>query len=197
MTTSRIMLALAATLVAAPASADEKLRVAPSSPISVAELRELGAGTVAGTVSEVGPRGFMLDDGGSIWVRTKEGRSHLRVGDGATVTGNFDRGTLRAHRVIAGDGAVVAARDDDDDDHDRARAALQAGDIRPLSEILDAAAREFPGQVLEVELEHEHGAWIYEMKVLAKDGAVLKLEYDARTATLLRARGPGVQERRR
>jgi len=48
-----------------------------------------------------------------------------------------------------------------------------------------------------VELEHEHGAWIYEMKVLAKDGAVLKLEYDARTATLLRARGPGIQEKRR
>lgn len=197
MTTSRIMLALAATLVAAPASADEKPRVAPSSPISIAELRELGAGTVAGTVSELGPRGFMLDDGSSIWVRTKEGRSHLRDGDGATVTGNLDRGTLRADRVIAGDGAVVAARDDDDDDHDRARAALRAGDIRPLSEILDAAAREYPGQVLEVELEHEHGAWIYEMKVLAKDGAVLKLEYDARTATLLRARGPGIQEKRR
>lgn len=86
---------------------------------------------------------------------------------------------------------------DKDDDHDRARAALEAGDIRPLSEILDAAARAFPGQVLEVELEHEDGAWIYEMKVLAKDGAVLKLEYDARTATLLRARGPGVQEKRR
>jgi len=101
MTTSRIMLALAATLVAAPASADEKPRVAPSSPISIAELRELGAGTVAGTVSELGPRGFMLNDGSSIWVRTKEGRSHLRDGDGATVTGNLDRGTLRADRVTA------------------------------------------------------------------------------------------------
>lgn len=41
-----------------------------------------------------------------------------------------------------------------DGDEDRARAALEAGDIRPLSEILDAAGREFPDQVLEVELEH-------------------------------------------
>jgi uncharacterized membrane protein YkoI len=96
--------------------------------------------------------------------------------------------------VLAAPG--VGARDGDGD-HDRARAALQAGDIRPLSEILDAAAREFPGQVLEVELEREHGTWVYEMKVLGKGGAVLKLQYDARDARLLRARGPGLDERRR
>jgi hypothetical protein len=113
---SRITLALAATLIAAPALADEKPRVAASSPISIAELRVLGAGTVAGTVSEVGARGFMLNDGNSIWVRSKGSQSGMRDGDGVTVTGRFDRGTLRAQQVIADSGAILMRRGDRQDD---------------------------------------------------------------------------------
>ena len=121
----------------------------------------------------------------------------------STTTTDQMRGGLRKRPIMAAAALVLvllapsAGARDDDRDHDRARAALQAGDIRPLSEILAAAAREFPGEVLEVELEREHGQWIYEMKVLGKGGAVLKLEYDARDATLLRARGPGLNEGRR
>ena len=120
-----------------------------------------------------------------------------------TTEGDQMRGGLRKRAIMAAAALVLvllapgAGARDDDRDHDRARAALQAGEIRPLSEILAAAAREFPGEVLEVELEREHGQWIYEMKVLGKGGAVLKLQYDARDATLLRARGPGLDERRR
>jgi hypothetical protein len=126
---SRIMLALAATLGAAPAFADERPRVAPSSPISIAELRQLGVGTVSGTVSEVGPRGFMLNDGSSIWVRSKAGHARMREGDGATVTGRFDRGTLRAEQVIAEDGTMLTRRDrrHGDDDGD-ARGRRRRGD---------------------------------------------------------------------
>jgi hypothetical protein len=125
MTTSRIILALAATLVAAPAVADDGPRVAPSAPISIEELRASGAGTVSGTVSEIGARGFMLSDAGSIWVRSKDGSSYMRDGDRATVTGRFDRGTLRAQQVIAADGTLLGRRDhrhdDDRDDDDRRR----------------------------------------------------------------------------
>ena len=122
MTTSRIILALAAAFVAAPALADDEARVAPSAPISIDELRATGAGTVSGTVSDIAPRGFMLSDAGSIWVRSKAGNSYLRDGDGATVTGRFDRGTLRAQQVVAGDGTALAPRrsghkDDHDDEH--------------------------------------------------------------------------------
>ena len=44
-------------------------------------------------------------------------------------------------------------------DQDRARAALQAGEILPLSTILDRVAREQPGQVLAVELERDASGW--------------------------------------
>lgn len=75
-----------------------------------------------------------------------------------------------------------------DGDHDRARAALQAGEIRPLAEVMAAVERDVKGDIIEVELEREHGLWIYEVKVLTAAGAVLQLEYDARNATLLRQR---------
>ena len=71
-------------------------------------------------------------------------------------------------------------------DHDRARAALQAGEVLPLARVLEAVGRSHPGDVLEVELERDHGRWIYELTVLQRDGALLKLEVDARTAEVLK-----------
>lgn len=73
-----------------------------------------------------------------------------------------------------------------DDDHERARAALQAGEVLPLATVLERLQRSHPGQVLEVELEREHGRWIYEIKLLQADGRLLKLAVDARSAELLK-----------
>ncbi len=70
-------------------------------------------------------------------------------------------------------------------DHERARAALQAGQILPLRSVLERLERSHPGQVLEVELEKEDGLWIYEIKLLQADGQLLKLKLDARNAALL------------
>lgn len=74
------------------------------------------------------------------------------------------------------------------DDHDRARAAVQAGEVLPLPALLERLQRTHPGRVLELELEREHGRWIYEVKLLQPDGQLLKLEVDAATATVLRVR---------
>lgn len=78
-------------------------------------------------------------------------------------------------------------------DHDQARAALQAGEILPLPAILDRVAYEFTGQVLDVELEKRQGRWIYEINLLAPDGQVLRLHYDARTTELVGAHGRNLQ----
>ena len=80
-----------------------------------------------------------------------------------------------------------------DSDHDRARAALVAGEALPLPTLLDRVGRQYPGHVLEVGLEREHGRWVYELKLLQAGGGLLKLEVDARDATVLRQR----EERRR
>jgi uncharacterized membrane protein YkoI len=85
--------------------------------------------------------------------------------------------------------AALPARAGDARDHDRARQALEAGEILPLRAILERAERDTPGQVIEVELEREAGRWIYEIKVLAAGGVMVKLELDARDGAVLRRRG--------
>lgn len=76
-------------------------------------------------------------------------------------------------------------------DHEQARQALAAGEILPLRQILDRVEKHHPGQILEVELEREHGSWIYEIKLLRPDGAVTKLELDARNGNLLQQKTRG------
>ena len=72
-----------------------------------------------------------------------------------------------------------------DDDHDRARRAQEAGEILPLRTILQRIEREHPGQIMEVELEDKDNRWLYEIKLLRSDGALVKLKLDARDGRLL------------
>jgi uncharacterized membrane protein YkoI len=74
---------------------------------------------------------------------------------------------------------------DNRDDHERARAAVQAGEVLPLPQVLERLQRTHPGQVLEVELERDDGRWLYEVKLLRSDGQLRKLKLDARSAQVL------------
>ena len=80
----------------------------------------------------------------------------------------------------------------DSGDHDRARQALEAGEILPLKTVLERLARDTPGQVMEVELERRGERWIYEIKLLRPGGSLVKLKVDARDATVIAPhdRGP-------
>ena len=73
-------------------------------------------------------------------------------------------------------------------DHDRARAAVQAGQVLPLAVLLQRVQRSHPGQVLEVELEYDDGRWVYELTLLQPGGRLLKLELDAASGEPLKAR---------
>ena len=89
------------------------------------------------------------------------------------------RAALSAALLLAllGAGASQAA---DEHDHDRARRALESGEIVPLRTILERVERDYPGQIMEVELEREDTRWLYEIKVLRTGGALVKLVFDAR-----------------
>ncbi len=84
--------------------------------------------------------------------------------------------------ALPGSGVSFAA---DNSDHDRARQAVEAGDVLPLRTILDRVEREYPGQVMEVELDREKGEWVYEIKLLRKGGVLTKLKIHARDGTIL------------
>lgn len=76
-------------------------------------------------------------------------------------------------------------------DHDRARRALEAGEILPLDTVLERVARDTPGRVMEVELERENGRWVYEIRLLRSGGVLIKLLVDARDGTVIKQRDYG------
>lgn len=111
--------------------------------------------------------------------RGRDGRAWARTG--------------RAGLLLAGAVwlAVAPGARADDGDHERARAAVLAGEVLPLPELLSRLQPSWPGQVLELELEREDGRWIYELKLLQPGGQVVKLDVDARTAAVLKQRRKG------
>jgi uncharacterized membrane protein YkoI len=98
---------------------------------------------------------------------------------------------LSAACLLAGLLFTPLARASDKKD-ERARQAVQAGQVLPLPAVLEKLAATHPGQVLGVELEREsdHGrdGWVFEIKLLQRDGQLVKLEVDAKTAEVLRSR---------
>jgi uncharacterized membrane protein YkoI len=77
----------------------------------------------------------------------------------------------------------------DSGDHDRARHALEAGEILPLKVVLEKVVRDSPGQIMEVELERKRDRWIYEIKLLRPGGSLVKLLVDASDGTIIPYRG--------
>lgn len=103
---------------------------------------------------------------------------------------NF-RKPLLAGLVLAGLlGAPIAQASEKD--HERARQAVQAGQVMPLPAVLDKLSATHPGQVLAVELDRKRkdgsDGWIYEIRLLQTDGQLIKLELDAKTAEVLRSK---------
>ncbi|HAU56674.1 MAG TPA: hypothetical protein DCW87_03370 [Comamonadaceae bacterium] len=94
-------------------------------------------------------------------------------------------------RVLLGTllGVCVSTASLADEDHDRARKALEAGEVLPLRAILERVERDHPGQVIDVDLEKERKGeiqrWIYEIKLVRPGGALVKLKINARDGSLL------------
>lgn len=77
--------------------------------------------------------------------------------------------------------AAVAGYAAADTDARRAREGVERGDYVSLESILAAAELRHPGRVVSVDLDDDE----YEVEILRADGAVVELEYDARTGRLL------------
>ena len=58
--------------------------------------------------------------------------------------------------------------------------------IEEHNTILQKISKDYPAQVIEVELERKSNGWIYEIKQLSADGSISKLEVDAKTGIVLK-----------
>ncbi|WP_158083098.1 PepSY domain-containing protein [Methyloprofundus sedimenti] len=70
-------------------------------------------------------------------------------------------------------------------DHDIAKRLRDSDKIKPLEVILRQYSEQYPGQVIEVELETEHEQYIYQIELLDRQGIIWKLRVDATTGELL------------
>jgi hypothetical protein len=100
---------------------------------------------------------------------------------------------LFAAVLACGSGASTAS-----DDHERARQALEAGKVLPLRTILERVKREYPGEIIDVELEHEQEKnvklWIYKVKVLRLGGSLVKLKVDAGDGAIIGRKAKGERD---
>jgi uncharacterized membrane protein YkoI len=73
-------------------------------------------------------------------------------------------------------------------DHDDARRAVEAGEIRPLTDILNIVRGKLPGDVVSVKLEREAGAWMYELRVVDDKGRLFEIHVDGRSGEVERTK---------
>jgi len=65
------------------------------------------------------------------------------------------------------------------------RELVRQGEIMPLETILERFPPQEYGKLLDLEIEGERGAIVYEFEFLRSDGRVVKVEVDARDGTIL------------
>ena len=93
------------------------------------------------------------------------------------------RALILATALLAATGAPTLARD-----HDDARRAVEAGEIRPLADVLNMVKGKLRGEVVGVKLEREAGVWMYEFRVVDEEGRLLEIHVDARSGEIGRMR---------
>jgi uncharacterized membrane protein YkoI len=90
---------------------------------------------------------------------------------------------LAAAMLIASGIGGVDARD-----HDAARRAVEAGEIRPLTDLLKDVRGKLPGEVIGVKIEQKSGRWFYEFRAVDKKGRLFEIYVDARTGEIERVK---------
>lgn len=90
--------------------------------------------------------------------------------------------------------AASAVADGGRRDQDEARAAVESGAILPLEAILARVKTGLNGEIVKVKLEHEHGAWIYEFRVVDGRGRLREVVVDAATGAIRRDLSDGEEE---
>jgi uncharacterized membrane protein YkoI len=73
-------------------------------------------------------------------------------------------------------------------DEDRAREAVEKGEVLPLDHAVARLKETIPGEIARIELEKENGIWVYEFKVISPEGMMVEVHIDAKTGQLIDAK---------
>ena len=98
-------------------------------------------------------------------------------------------GQFRSSDVRADGESSSAGKDLDVDDHHNAAKARAAGQILPVSEILEDIRKKYPGEIVGFELEQEDGRWVYEFKIITPESHFIEVYIDAKDKSLVKVEG--------
>lgn len=89
--------------------------------------------------------------------------------------------------AVAATGWAHADKDHDSrhEDADRARRAAESGEFVPLAQIVGVVRARYKGEIVETELELDHGRPYYEFHILQPDGRLIEIKVDARNGRYL------------
>lgn len=73
-------------------------------------------------------------------------------------------------------------------DHDDARRSVEAGEIRPLSDVLKIVREKLPGEIIRVKLERKSDRWLYEFRIVDPGGRLFEVYVDARSGEIERSK---------
>jgi len=93
---------------------------------------------------------------------------------------------LLAAALLVGGLPRAGAGDHDDKRHDAVRRAVEAGEIRPLADIIAGVRDKLPGEIAGVEIERKNDRWLYEFRVIDARGRLFEVYIDARDGTIER-----------
>lgn len=74
----------------------------------------------------------------------------------------------------------------DKDEHERARLLRDAGTILPLEQVIEHARKHAQGRLIEAELKHRNGRYLYEVELLNERGELWEVLLDAATGELVK-----------
>ena len=90
---------------------------------------------------------------------------------------------------FGGASAYGREKEHEEHDEDRARAAVQSGEVLPLEQVLAQLKGGVTGEISSIELEKEDGIWVYEFKVISPQGRMMEVSVDAKTGKLIGKKG--------
>jgi uncharacterized membrane protein YkoI len=76
------------------------------------------------------------------------------------------------------------ARDDDPERREAVRRAVEAGEVLPLSQILEKVRVKVSGDITGIEIHRKHSRWQYEFRVIDRGGRVLEVHVDAHSGNI-------------
>jgi len=71
-------------------------------------------------------------------------------------------------------------------DAKEARELKQSGQILSLETIIAQVRKEYPGTIIQIELDEEKNRYIYEIELVNDEGVVIEIEIDASTGEVLK-----------